>query len=406
MVDLDPWIKRLLSCLVVLLGLVAVGLAAGPASADDSTPLLHGVLTAGAEHTCAVLAEGNVRCWGSGADGRLGYGTDKSVGDGAGPSVEEAGDVSVGGPVAAVTAGDAHTCALLLSGDVRCWGDGKPFATVPLAQKATVIAAGARHSCAVLADGTVACWTAGSKPTVVPGIADATAISAGGRQTCAVTAESVRCWKVGGAATSVSLPSDDAAVDVAVGGAHACAVLGSGQLDCWSLPAETPQPIELAAAAVGVAAAGDRTCAVLDGGAVQCWEAGGSPDGVAVAGGVTALAAGPAHTCALVGSDLDCWGDGSDGRLGYGDTRSRTAPAVALAATEPVAATGSAKGRTVTFGGGSQADGSRPAAPVEPGGTPWGWIAAGVGLAAAVGAGSWRLRRCTAGGGEGLPKVS
>jgi alpha-tubulin suppressor-like RCC1 family protein len=75
----------------------------------------------GQYHTCAVLTSGSVRCWGLGNSGQLGYGNGNWIGDNELPS--SAGDVNVGGPVVQVAAGGLHTCALLSTGAVRCWGE-------------------------------------------------------------------------------------------------------------------------------------------------------------------------------------------------------------------------------------------------------------------------------------------
>jgi hypothetical protein len=388
--------------------------------ADGSTAVAHGVISAGAAHTCAVLDAGAVRCWGKGADGRLGYGGAENVGDGTGPSIEEAGDVPVGGRVLAVTAGEAHTCALLTAGTVRCWGDGadgrlgyrnesdvgdgtgpsiEQAGDVPLPGAARAVAAGGTHTCAVLETGGVDCWGAGSSPRLVDGVDHAAEVAAGGDHTCVLTqAGAVECWDVGRHPAAVPLLGGDPAVDVAVGQDHACAVLGSGLVDCWDLAdpsqASAPRAVSLATAAVAVAAGGDRTCAVLDGGAVQCWDAGGSADGAAVAGGATALAVGPDHACVLLATQLQCWGSGSDGRLGYGDTLPRPAPAAAGSAATADATSQSSPESQVTFGGGSQAQGSRPSRRPAEGrddGRPWWpWLAT---LVVPVGLLGWAVSR-------------
>ena len=75
---------------------------------------------AGGDHTCAILEDGRVRCWGYGGSGALGYGNTNTVGDN-----EHPGDVlalGLSGACAQVTAGHQHTCALFVEG-VRCWGD-------------------------------------------------------------------------------------------------------------------------------------------------------------------------------------------------------------------------------------------------------------------------------------------
>jgi len=81
-------------------------------------------ITAGRVHICALLTTGNIRCWGWGDAGRLGYGNETNVGDTMSLLPSAAGDVDVGGPVKQVVAGGSHTCALLVSGGVRCWGRG------------------------------------------------------------------------------------------------------------------------------------------------------------------------------------------------------------------------------------------------------------------------------------------
>jgi alpha-tubulin suppressor-like RCC1 family protein len=78
-------------------------------------------IAAGDQHVCALLDVGTVRCWGSGEDGRLGYANENNIGDDESPA--SAGDVDVGGPVVQIAAGESHSCALLASGGVRCWGD-------------------------------------------------------------------------------------------------------------------------------------------------------------------------------------------------------------------------------------------------------------------------------------------
>jgi alpha-tubulin suppressor-like RCC1 family protein len=72
----------------------------------------------GDEHTCIVDALKEVRCWGKGADGRLGYGNEVDA------TLADVSVVDVGGPVLDITAGARHSCALLESDEVVCWGFG------------------------------------------------------------------------------------------------------------------------------------------------------------------------------------------------------------------------------------------------------------------------------------------
>ena len=86
----------------------------------DAAPSFELQTSAGASHNCAALASGNVRCWGEGMFGKLGYGNTNNIGDNETPSL----DVPIGAPVAKIAAGTFHTCAILTTGDVRCWGSG------------------------------------------------------------------------------------------------------------------------------------------------------------------------------------------------------------------------------------------------------------------------------------------
>src|SRR5207342_3651182 len=81
-------------------------------------------ISSGGDHTCALLDTGQVRCWGAGANGRLGYGNVNDIGDNESPATAGPVDLGAGRTAVAITAGNAHTCALLDTGQVRCWGNG------------------------------------------------------------------------------------------------------------------------------------------------------------------------------------------------------------------------------------------------------------------------------------------
>jgi alpha-tubulin suppressor-like RCC1 family protein len=126
-------------------------------------------------HTCALLRNGHVRCWGTLDKGRLGYGYGGSQSS---YDPVNKGDVSIGGGrVVQITAGESHTCALLQSGRVRCWGDNEhgqlgyvhrpnvglrdtaaSVGDVNVGGKVTQISAGGNHTCALLDTGRVRCW--------------------------------------------------------------------------------------------------------------------------------------------------------------------------------------------------------------------------------------------------------
>lgn len=313
-------------------------------------------IATGFSHTCAVLTNGNVRCWGSGENGRLGYGNTNNVGDTNTPA--SAGNVNVGGNVAQVAAGFSHTCALLTSGNVRCWGSGEfgqlgygntnevgatnspaSAGNVPVGGTVTQVAAGSNHTCALLADGNVRCWgsnsfgqlgysnTSGVGPTTTPASAGdvtvggtVTQIAANGNHTCALLADGgVRCWgdgfsgqlgygnqsNVGPTTTPASAGNVDvggAVIQLAAGGSHTCALLTQGKVRCWG------------AGAYGRLGYGNQS-------SVGANNTPASAGDAAVGGMVTQVTAGSSHTCALLtDGNIRCWGSGLQGRLGYGST--------------------------------------------------------------------------------------
>lgn len=135
-------------------------------------------ITAGARHTCALLDGAGVRCWGDPQDGLLGYPSGAHVGLTVTPA--RAGDLDLGEYPVAITAGDLHTCARFAWGGVRCWGSGWQGRTgygrevvvgddepagylghVVLGGPAVEVQAGGVHTCAQLSDGSLRCWGAG-----------------------------------------------------------------------------------------------------------------------------------------------------------------------------------------------------------------------------------------------------
>lgn len=147
-------------------------------SYDDPKPINLGGPVAhvavGSDHACALMTDGNVRCWGAGSDGKLGYGNTSSISDADLPPP----NVELGGPAKQVAAGQFHTCALLTSGKVKCWGRGlngalgsgstvnvgdspeeMPPPDVELGGEARAIFAHlGSFTCAVLTDESLRCW--------------------------------------------------------------------------------------------------------------------------------------------------------------------------------------------------------------------------------------------------------
>merc|ERR1712061_130353 len=88
-------------------------------------------VAAGGSHSCALLRDRAVKCWGSGLFGQLGMGTTSSsslswMGDRL-PAV----DLGANQRAKSLSAGDTHTCALLETGVLKCWGLGSDFRLSP-----------------------------------------------------------------------------------------------------------------------------------------------------------------------------------------------------------------------------------------------------------------------------------
>jgi alpha-tubulin suppressor-like RCC1 family protein len=327
-------------------------------------------IAAGGSHNCAVLASGRVACWGYAAWGQLGYGNTNTIGDNEAPATAGAVVLPGGEGAVAITAGASHTCVILESGNVSCWGyngEGElgigttdnvgdnetPGASdtvdLPGGKKAVAISAGPGHTCAILTDGTVSCWgynpygelgygntstigddeTPASAGTVaLPGGKKAVAISAGYSYTCAVLSDgTVTCWGLNdfgqlgrddsatigdnetpAGAGAVALPGGGTAVSVTAGTGFACALLQDGMVSCWG------------DATHGYTGHGNTTTTGHD--AVNTVASGGT---VTIGGGTgttaRAVEAGERHVCAIssAGNPI-CWGYGAGGRLGYGNS--------------------------------------------------------------------------------------
>jgi alpha-tubulin suppressor-like RCC1 family protein len=231
----------------------------------DVSGLTSGVaaIGVGTSYSCAVLSTGALKCWGLNTSGQLG--------DNSTVSKRTPTDVSgLAGGVAAVAAGTIHTCALMTSGGVQCWGmnnfgfvgDGTttqrlvPTQVSGLTSGVTQISAGTNQTCAIAGAGTLLCWGFNSQnrlaigagngivPAPVSGMGSGVmTVSSGSSHVCAVAAGNVaKCWgssssgQVSGGGGTVTAPRDVSlppAMDIAAGSAQSCAVTTAGRAYCW-----------------------------------------------------------------------------------------------------------------------------------------------------------------------------
>jgi len=185
-----------------------------PAPVPDMTDIAEVALGDG--HTCIRRNDGSVACWGRNSSGQLGGGASVPLEE-IGPRVEVKGL----GKVAKLALGGEHTCALLEDGTVQCWGKddegqlgdgGSKIAldpqTVPGLTDVVDLSLGSAHTCARVKDGTVRCFGNndfgqlgdGTKdrrrtPTAIGALAGAKKVALGSTHSCALFEDaSVRCF--------------------------------------------------------------------------------------------------------------------------------------------------------------------------------------------------------------------
>jgi alpha-tubulin suppressor-like RCC1 family protein len=186
--------------------------------ADGSPGAAITQITAGAQHSCALMSDRSVWCWGMGLYGQVGDGSFHHGFEGAGV-VRKLTRVLALDDATQVSAGGSQTCALRASGRVACWGHSglSPDTAVPVdvcgSEGAIQISTGSDHVCALLASGKVVCWGYGGggnlgdgveyndqlegsvKPVTVVGLSAVSEIAAGARQSCAKTSSGkLYCW--------------------------------------------------------------------------------------------------------------------------------------------------------------------------------------------------------------------
>ncbi len=343
-------------------------------------PVRTGVVTGGT-HTCQLVGNGGVRCWGSNQAGQLG------TGDGQPSRVPRA--VPTPSPFSAIAAGLAHTCGLTREGAALCWGEntngqlgtgdnGARGVPTPVAGELRFrsIAAGPAHTCAISRGGQGYCWgsnTSGqlgdgtrsdrTAPTTVALRRGLDQVSAGWTHTCGLALDGTAyCWgrnafgQLGDGSTSdrptpTAIGGNRRFRTISAGSAHTCAVQSDGALACWGQnnfgqlgSADLNARAEPSTVAGGpwrsVTTGGVHTCALSGEGQVACWGRntyGQLGDGTqqdrltptAAVGDLSfrSLQASGAHTCGLDGSGAThCWGFNIEGQIGDGTRENRAAP--------------------------------------------------------------------------------
>ena len=363
-------------------------------------------LAAGSMHTCARFNNGTVKCWGDNSRGQLGLGDTASRGTKAGEMGDALPAIDLGPDRTAlrIAAGRVHTCALLDDGSVKCWGHnrygqlgqgssclsacedtstavldlrgdepgemGDQLRPIPLGtdRTAKAITAGDDFNCALLDDDSVKCWGKNDRGQLGQGTSCTSGCGAGG---AAYDHRGDEPDEMGDALPAVALGTSRKAIALSAGADHVCAVLDDRSLKCWGAngsaqlgtddqyprgdgPGEMGDmllPVALGVddtSGVLLAAGAAHTCVVLDGRALKCWGDNafgqlGLEDARALRGGTpddpihallavqlsstlmpSGLECGVAHCCARLGAGtLKCWGGNELGQLGLGDQEAR-----------------------------------------------------------------------------------
>ena len=197
-------------------------------------------------HTCAALKDGNLKCWGNNTYGQLGLGDTASRGDDLNEMGTALPEVLAGNFVSDVSPGNNATCALTAEGQVRCWGDntygqlgygdtltrgrvgGQNFPILDLGGKATNIGL-SQHACAVLESGVVKCWGVNE----FPGFGDAGASPSGRLGYGDTLTRGNAPGQMGVNLPPVDLGRTAAPVQVALGSAHTCVRFVGGKVKCF-----------------------------------------------------------------------------------------------------------------------------------------------------------------------------
>jgi alpha-tubulin suppressor-like RCC1 family protein len=344
----------------------AVELDASDAAPDASFSLPPQRLAVGDEHACLVDDVGHVRCWGRNNFGQLGYGDTQTRGDAPG-EIEALVDIDIGGMAVAVAAGWQHSCVLLTDGKVRCWGKGSalgygmttnrgdvpgtmPPPAVDLGGgSARQIVTSRDDTCALMSNGDVRCW---------------------GDDTGATSSNGAPAGKLGLAGVGMILgdgPGEMPPAPLVLPGPAValtaaqdafCALLESGGVTCWGSGEhgvvgsgsrdnigddanEWPPPLVSLGSIVvsSIAGGGHVICVRSQQGGVYCWgrndryTIGGSTDAALVIGGdpgtmpppvlplgalaLSSLRLGFNHACGLTAAGaVHCWGINSYGNVG------------------------------------------------------------------------------------------
>jgi alpha-tubulin suppressor-like RCC1 family protein len=239
-------------------------------------------VSGGLNHTCAAMRPDGLHCWGDNREGQCGNGDRTPPGD---ILEEPTAVVFLPALPSAIDCGGIHSCAVFPGGELICWGrnsagqlgfdtwpdstSSTPFPVTSLGEAAVALSLGFLHTCAVVESGGVKCWGDNAMGQLGGGTTGGTSLAP---------------------VDVTGLPPAEAAVELCSGNLHTCAVLEGGGVWCWGDNREgqlgdgTTESLSsavevagLSSAARDVACGSGFSCALLQAGTLQCW--GGGWDG-------------------------------------------------------------------------------------------------------------------------------
>jgi alpha-tubulin suppressor-like RCC1 family protein len=197
----------------------------------------------GHQHTCAILDNDQVKCWGNNTYGQLGYGTTAHRGDGAGEMGDALGyvDLGTGRTAKQIAAGTWFSCAILDNDTVKCWGrndrgqlgqgntttrgdgggemgDSLAVTALGTGRTAKAIGLGDTTACVIMDNDLVKCWGRNNVGQLGQGSTADRGDGAG---------------EMGDSLALTALGTGLTAKKLAVGLSHACVILNNDNVKCW-----------------------------------------------------------------------------------------------------------------------------------------------------------------------------
>ncbi|MCB0326472.1 MAG: hypothetical protein KDD52_02530 [Bdellovibrionales bacterium] len=271
-------------------------------------------VSVGFYHSCALLKNRKVKCWGRAGTGQLGYENLDQLGDGSGEMGGNLPEVDLGDElVYQLVAGGNHNCVILQSKKIKCWGnnlqgqlgyedsaergddpnemgDNLPYVDLGEDEKALLLSASPYHTCALLEQGKIKCWGFNSGGQLGQGHSTAIIGDTSGQM---------------GDNLAFTNVSEEKVIDLTTGTSFTCALLESQNIKCWGNG--------------GAGKLGYENTNTLG---TSSSHMGSNLNFVNVGTGLTVqeVRASYSHTCALLSNDsVKCWGGNNYGQLGQGN---------------------------------------------------------------------------------------